>query len=104
MQYLTIISISGIRICYIFINLYFWCNRCRYRTNGTTKVRLMELGHLILPLFSIALQKSLQNNIKLGLNLLSKLIKKLFKRCRVVDVLRIEGIDVIVFIFRFITI
>jgi hypothetical protein len=60
----------------------------------------VKLIHFVLPIFSIVLQESLDIDIKIGLNLLTKLVSKHFKTCPVVDVPMIEGVNMIPSSFR----
>jgi uncharacterized membrane protein len=53
------------------------------------------LGNLVALIIGVALQESLEIGIELGLKLLTKLIGKLLNRRRVVDVVLVEGINVI---------
>ena len=58
------------------------------------------MSDLVTLIFNAALKESFYIGIELGLNLLMKLIRKLFNRCRVVDVLLVEGVSVIPSILR----
>jgi hypothetical protein len=92
LQHLNIISMSRIRIIYLFINLHHQCNGCR--SNRSSNARLMKWSDIVL-LILVQLWRKVLDWHQVWHESSNKDINKILKRCWVIDILRIEEINVI---------